>query len=280
MAQQFEAVVSRQGDYSLVKLSGIVDEDNGLGELAEQIPVGTAIVDLGDIERINSCGVRDWVNWLGRLERQHVRVILAGCSPPIVAQLNLVSNFAGTGGVKSFYIPYFCPECDEDKVMLVETADMAHPPEPPTCRCDECDLVMDFDDMPESYFAFLAGRRPIADLDAIDQALRRVATAEPRERSKVRPRTSAAMGTSGGVPASVPALAAVARLATAPVSKAIDIPPPMLRSAPMSAVPRPTKEVEAAIASRPSSPVGRVGIIALVVALVVASAVLVFLLTH
>ena len=272
--QNFEAVVSRQGDYSLVKLSGVVDEDNGLGDLAEQIPVGTAIVDLGDIERINSCGVRDWVNWLGRLERQQVRVILAGCSPPIVAQLNLVSNFAGTGGVKSFYSPYFCPECDEEKVMLVETADMAQPPEPPTCRCDECDLVMDFDDMPESYFAFLAGRKPIADLDAIDQALRRVATAEPRERSKVRPRTSAAMGTSGGVPASVPALAAVARLATAP--NAFDIAPPTLRSAPISAVPRPTREVEAAIAA--PLPSGRMGLVALVVALVVASGVLVYLL--
>ena len=43
----------------------------------------------------------------------------------IVAQINLVSNFTGTGVVKSFYAPYFCPNCDREKVLLVETRDMA-----------------------------------------------------------------------------------------------------------------------------------------------------------
>ena len=37
------------------------------------------------------------------------------CSPAIVAQINLVNNFTGSGVVKSFYVPYFCSECDEEK---------------------------------------------------------------------------------------------------------------------------------------------------------------------
>ena len=109
------------------------------------------MIDLGEIERINSCGVRDWVNWLCKLENNGTRSVLVECSPAIVAQINLVNNFTGNGVVKSFYVPYFCPECDEEKVLLVEASDMGPPPhEPPTCRCDECDLVMDFDDMPDS----------------------------------------------------------------------------------------------------------------------------------
>ena len=52
----------------MVKLAGVIDEDNELGRLVDKIPAGTAVIDLGEIERINSCGVRDWVNWLDELE--------------------------------------------------------------------------------------------------------------------------------------------------------------------------------------------------------------------
>ena len=51
------------------------------------------------------------------------RVVLSECSPAIVAQINLVNNFTGTGVVKSFYAPYFCPQCDREKVLLIETRD-------------------------------------------------------------------------------------------------------------------------------------------------------------
>ena len=82
------------------------------------------MIDLGEIERINSCGVRDWVNWLSKLEVNGTRSVLVECSPAIVAQINLVNNFTGSGVVKSFYVPYFCPECDEEKVLLVDAGDM------------------------------------------------------------------------------------------------------------------------------------------------------------
>jgi len=173
MNQKFQSVVQHRGDVSYVKLGGVIDEDNELSELVEKIPNGTAVIDLGEVERINSCGVRDWVNWLSKLETNGTRSVLVECSPAIVAQINLVNNFTGNGVVKSFYVPYFCPECDEEKVLLVEATDMGPPPhEPPTCRCDECDLVMDFDDMPDSYFAFLSNQRKVAEADKINGAMR------------------------------------------------------------------------------------------------------------
>jgi hypothetical protein len=179
---------------SYVKLGGVIDEDNELGELVDKIPAGTAVIDLGEIERINSCGVRDWVNWLTKLEGNGARSVLVECSPAIVAQINLVNNFTGSGVVKSFYVPYFCPECDEEKVLLVEASDMGPPPhEPPTCRCDECDLVMDFDDMPDSYFAFLSNQRKLAEPDKINGAVRdlsRGAESGPSTKGKVKSRAS------------------------------------------------------------------------------------------
>jgi hypothetical protein len=186
------------------------------------------VIDLAEVERINSCGVRDWVNWLGRVEAKPAKVVLVECSPPIVAQINLVTNFVGGGTIKSFYAPYFCAECNQEKVLLVDVADVAGARtgevDPPTCRCDDCDLVMDFDDLPDSYFAFLRGPRPrLAGGDELDSVLREFAATG--DRGKVRPRTSSphlstAHGTSPGGGPGVPSLQSIARVATAAPSRA------------------------------------------------------------
>src|ERR1044071_7745013 len=216
MSHKFQASVQHRGDVSFVKLGGVIDEDNQLVDLIEKIPAGTAVIDLGEIERINSCGVRDWVNWLSKLENNGARSVLVECSPAIVAQINLVNNFTGSGVVKSFYVPYFCAECNEEKVLLVEAGDMGPPPhEPPTCRCDECDLVMDFDDMPDSYFAFLSNHRKLAESDRINGAINGASRGGDPEsaKSKARSRTSQPNLSSGSKP-SVPSLPSIQRTAT------------------------------------------------------------------
>src|SRR5207237_493782 len=88
------------------------------------------------------------------------------CSPAIVAQLNLVNNFTGGGGVVySFYAPYFCAECNKERTRLLLTDEIAtmDPPKAPLFRCDECENPMDFDDLEDSYFAFVkhVERRPL-----------------------------------------------------------------------------------------------------------------------
>ena len=224
MSNKFQSSIQHRGDMSFVKLGGVIDEDNELADLVDKIPGGTAVIDLGEIERINSCGVRDWVNWLSKLENNGTRSVLVECSPAIVAQINLVNNFTGSGVVKSFYVPYFCPECDEEKVLLVEASDMGPPPhEPPTCRCDECDLVMDFDDMPDSYFAFLSNQRKLAEPDKINGAMRDLArgsesgarAGDVSGKHKVRSRQSQPNLQPGSKP-SVPSLPSIQRTSTQP----------------------------------------------------------------
>jgi len=215
MSQKFQASIQHRGDVSYVKLGGVIDEDNELNDLVDKIPSGTAVIDLGEIERINSCGVRDWVNWLSRLEGTGTRAVLVECSPAIVAQINLVNNFTGNGVVKSFYVPYFCPECDEEKVLLVEASDMGPPPhEPPTCRCDECDLVMDFDDMPDSYFAFLSNQRRVAESEKINGAMR---LSDKSSSSAPKVKSRASQPNLQSKP-SVPSLPSIQRTSTQPVS--------------------------------------------------------------
>ena len=218
MNQKFQAAVQHRGEVSIVKLGGVIDEDNELADLVEKIPTGTAVIDLGEIERINSCGVRDWVNWLSKLEHNGTRSVLVECSPAIVAQINLVNNFTGNGVVKSFYVPYFCPECDEEKVLLVEASDMGPPPhEPPTCRCDECDLVMDFDDMPDSYFAFLSNQRKIVEPEKLNGAMRDLGRGSSVDTGRrVRSRASQPNLSPGVKPPSVPSLPSIQRTNSQP----------------------------------------------------------------
>lgn len=213
MSQKFTAGVHHRDDVTFIKLSGVIDEDNELTDLTDKIPGGTAVIDLGEVERINSCGVRDWVNWLGKVESSKTDVVLVECSPAIVAQINLVNNFTGGGVVKSFYVPYFCPECDEEKVLLCEAADMGPPPhEPPTCRCDECDLVMDFDDMPDSYFAFLSNQKKLAAVEKVNAVISEFNPSEG-EKSKIRSRvgTTSLSGASMSSLPSVPSLPSISR---------------------------------------------------------------------
>ncbi len=218
MSQKFQAAVHHRDDVTFVKLGGVIDEDNELQELGDKIAGGgTVVVDLGGIERINSCGVRDWVNWLNGIEAKDANVVLVECSPAIVAQINLVNNFTGNGVVKSFYVPYFCPECDEEKVLLVESADMGAPPhEPPVCRCDECDLVMDFDDMPDSYFAFLNAQSSAGNSNEVGiNAIISEFSGEESEK-KIRSRASGSSITAAAVKssssmASIPSLPSISR---------------------------------------------------------------------
>jgi anti-anti-sigma regulatory factor len=198
MNPKFHAAVHQRDEVTYVKLGGVIDEDNELTDLTDRIPAGTAVIDLAEIERINSCGVRDWVNWLTKIEKGGGRVVLVECSPAIVSQINLVNNFTGQGVVKSFYAPYYCPNCDREKVLIIETSEMGPPPHrAPTCRCDECDGVMDFDDMEDSYFAFLGTAKKVPEAARITQVVSEFNSGD-NEKSKIRSRVGSSSAVGGG----------------------------------------------------------------------------------
>lgn len=183
MNEKLRTAVENEGDTSIVKLAGFIDEHNRLKTLVDQITAATAMIDLGGVERINSTGVRDWVNWIAALEANGTRPVLVRCSPAIVAQINLVKNFTGNAAVKSFQVPYRCRECDEEKTLVVETSEMTSPDAaPPACECTGCGHAMEVDEMPEAYFAFLSSPAARAGEDILARGSRASMT-------KVRTRT-------------------------------------------------------------------------------------------
>jgi len=153
--------IEQQSGSTVVTFSGEVDENADFGELtdrlaAEQRP--RLVFELGDVRRINSCGVREWVNFVRELgTRGASDVSFVACSPAIVTQLNMIYNFRGPAKVRSFLAPYVCSACDHETEKLLEVA--THFPgrtrRPPDFVCERCAAPLEFDDLPERYFSFL-----------------------------------------------------------------------------------------------------------------------------
>jgi hypothetical protein len=116
---------------------------------------GAVAFQLAEVRRINSCGVREWVNFVRDLP--HVTDLsFSHCSPAIVTQLNMIYNFRGAARIRSFYAPYVCDRCGQEEEKLVDVSSQAtsgH--ELPSFTCT-CGAVMEFDDLPERYLSFLA----------------------------------------------------------------------------------------------------------------------------
>jgi len=156
--------VMERGNLVLVRLDGVINEDNRLQERMAPVLGRKILVHMGKVERINSCGVRDWVLWLQELESQGNSVHLIQCSPVVVSQVNMVRNFCGhRGHVVSFQAPYFCETCDREHREVFLTSALGPQPAAPTALCENCGEPMQFDDLEESYFAFLKehGNRPV-----------------------------------------------------------------------------------------------------------------------
>ena len=103
MESKFIPTLQAGNGYTYLKLKGILDEDNLLANLLSQIQGRLLLIDMAEIDRINSCGVRDWVNWLNQIQALGIAVILLRCSPAVVSQANMVTNFAADAFIHSFF---------------------------------------------------------------------------------------------------------------------------------------------------------------------------------
>ena len=141
----------------MVELYGDFDETADLRELSLALR-GPVAIDLGGIRRINSAGVREWIEFVRNLPMV-TELLLVGCSKVSVAQLNLIENFRGPARVESFWAPYACA-CGNEREILLEACErvgVARVPSAPPVLC-ECGRIMELDELPDRYFLFLADR--------------------------------------------------------------------------------------------------------------------------
>lgn len=149
------AVVSQPGEVpARVRIAGDITEESSFAALAD-LAAPIVVLDLAEVRRINSAGVREWVNFIKELgARREVR--LERCAVAVVQQLNVVRGFCGNATVTSLFVPYLCAACGREHVELFERSATGACEPPETLPCPECGGTMDFDDLPEAYLAFLS----------------------------------------------------------------------------------------------------------------------------
>jgi len=156
---RFKAAVdlTTSGEAALVSVSGLVDERFvGFGDVSG---AKTVVINVGGMTRMTSFGVRQWLKSMDALPKTITDLYLIGCPTFFVDQLNMVLNFGGSSKVLTVVAPYTCPSCGvesgETIDVLAERANLAKGGLPEK-ECARCGGKLEFDETPESYFAFVS----------------------------------------------------------------------------------------------------------------------------
>ena len=143
----------REDGATWIGLSGEITENSDFAPILGKIS-NLAVFDLSDVNRINSCGVREWIHFVTSIGQAGKRLVLERCSVPFVHQLNMITNFAGQAEIHSIFAPYFCPACGSEAARVVDLRTDAPVNLGDAPACEKCGTAMEFDDMPESYLTF------------------------------------------------------------------------------------------------------------------------------
>ena len=139
----------------LVKISGTIEEGVDFNLVIGPTP-NEIIISCKDIQRINSAGVKLWIQYFQKLTAKGTKIRFIECSPAIVEQINLIVNFSCGAKIESIYVPYACSSCRAQFVSLFNVEDLKkiykQLPEP---ACPKCKDKTIFDDIEDEYFEFL-----------------------------------------------------------------------------------------------------------------------------
>ncbi len=149
--------VQTAGEAALVNVSGLVDERfGGFGDLRS---MKTVAINVAGMTRMTSFGVRQWLKSMDSLPKTITELYMVGCPTFFVDQLNMVLNFGGNAKILTVVAPYTCPSCGvesgETIDVLAERANLAKGGLPEK-ECARCGGKLEFDETPESYFAFVS----------------------------------------------------------------------------------------------------------------------------
>ncbi len=147
----------QKGGVLHVKLLGAIDENTSFEQSIGGVPPSEIRLNCKEVSRINSTGVKMWIRYFLAAKQKGTLILFEECSPAIVEQFNLISNFACGGKIDSVVAPYCCESCKAEIRGTVQSAEMEKiSRDPPPVPCPKCGKNAVFDDVPEEYFAFLA----------------------------------------------------------------------------------------------------------------------------
>jgi len=144
--------------------SGVIDEDVNFSLILDKVAeLGATLkmlqFDLGRIERMNSCGVREWLLLMERMPVSTPREFV-NVAQVFVEQANMIPSMFGKKGTRvlSFQAPYQCSQCNQERSIEIRPHQVKYnqqTPIAPEYKCDTCGKKLDFDWLEDEYFSFL-----------------------------------------------------------------------------------------------------------------------------
>ncbi|OFZ17718.1 MAG: hypothetical protein A2Z20_00370 [Bdellovibrionales bacterium RBG_16_40_8] len=150
----------------IVFMRGTIDESVNF-KIIKPKNEAQLILDLKGINRLNSLGLRNWVQWM-RFLNPHAGIVLRNCPNVVVHQINILDGFLPEHSIiESIEIPYTCDGCGHQTTYLAvrgrdyfeATADKAEQVSLPLQRkCVSCGDQAEADIMVAKHFRFLRRR--------------------------------------------------------------------------------------------------------------------------
>jgi len=148
MADDFVFQVTERPRELLITVAGVVSEEARL-----EVPDARGrrvIIDARGVERMNSMGVRNWIDFIDSLQQQTPEIIIRHLPPVMVSQASMITTFIGRSRVESFLSPWYCPRCENTLEQLhAFTDDLPH-----SIQCPKCRSAMELDWDRDAYLAF------------------------------------------------------------------------------------------------------------------------------
>lgn len=157
----------KEGQKLIISFSGEIGEDAKFTK-QDFNDIKSTVFDLENVTLLNSCGLRSWIFWVKEIPQEVVKVFKR-CPRMVVDQMNILEGFIPPNSIiESFYIPFYCEDCDEEinqlaikgeDYVLATAESESSVAIKEDVICPECNNEMDLDILPQRYFKFLRYRR-------------------------------------------------------------------------------------------------------------------------
>lgn len=145
-----------EGEKLMLDLTGQIDENADFANV-DLNKSKEVLIDMKNVNAINSCGVREWIKWISTAQKTQ-RIGFRACPRIIIDQINKIDGFLPlNGAVDSFFVPYFSPETGEERNVLFSKGKEFQNGEvtPPGNIVSREGRPMEMDIIESKYFKFL-----------------------------------------------------------------------------------------------------------------------------
>lgn len=145
-----------------VAISGEIDEHADFSSF-NKLRGQKIYVDFSGVTRLNSSGVRSWIQ---TIMKNKIQLVLRECSPVVVEQYSLVPQFIGQDGkVESFFARYHCNACTHEtlkRFQIGHNLSSSDPKLPLNFEkpCPDCGDVLELDQSPDIYLSIFRKATP------------------------------------------------------------------------------------------------------------------------